>query len=124
MPHFRNFHGAAFDFAPIEPAEASNEKGLLVDFTIIGARVGDEPAELGGGLRSDGELVQAVSDSFEFKDASNTLGTADHGPDEDPQEVFIEVMENTADAQATTPVFEDDLIIGATVDPIVDEFLF
>ena len=124
MPHFRNFHGASFDFAPIEPAEASNEKGLLVDFTIIGARFGDDPAELGGGLDSDGELVQAVTDSFEFKDLSNTLGAADHGPDEVPQEVFIQFMETTSDEPATTPVFEDDLIIGANVEPMIDEFLF
>ncbi len=124
MPHFRNFHGAAFDFAPVQQTEASNEKGLLVDFQIIGARVGDEPAELGGGLRSDGELVQAVSDSFEFKDAPDTLGTADNGPDEGAQEVLIAVAETAADEPATTPVFEDDLIIGASVDPMVDEFLF
>ena len=124
MPHFRNFHGAAFDFAPIEPAEASNEKGLLVDFTITGARLGDDPADLGGGLDSDGELVQAVTDSFEFKDAPDTLGAADNGPDENPQEVFIEFMENTGDEPTTTPVFEDGLIIGANVDPMVDDFLF
>ena len=40
MPHFRNFHGTYFDFQAAASTEASNEKGLLVDFEIIGARVG------------------------------------------------------------------------------------
>ncbi len=104
MPHFRNFHGAAFDFAPVEPAEASNEKGLLVDFTIIGARLGADD----------------TADSFVFIDEDGP------GFHDDEFDAFIPAPADLpAPSPATTPVFEDDLIIGATAETMAeDQFLF
>ena len=67
--------------------------------------------------------MQSVADSFVFKTTSDAAETATYDPEEDPQEIFIEVMDNVAGDPAPTPVYEGDLILGAAVDPMTDDML-